>query len=233
MVDVKVPGAATAAELDGYLATPPAGSGPWPGVVVLHDAFGLTADTRRHVDRLAAAGYVALAPNLFSARGPRCVTATIRAAMSGRGPAYDDLEAVRRYLAGRDDCAGRVGVVGFCMGGGFALVAATRGFDAAAPNYGMMPKGDLAAVFAGACPIVASFGARDVSLRGAAARLDAALTEAGVPHDVKEYPKVGHSFMNKHPVYSAVGKVLGVGHDEAATNDAYARILDFFDRHLR
>src|SRR3954470_6061050 len=135
-----VPGAASAAELKACLAVPD-GEGPWPGVVVLHEAFGLTDDTRAHADRLARHGYLALAPDLFTAGGAlRCLRATVPAMTSGRGDAFGDIEASRALLADRHDCTGAVGVVGFCMGGGFALLAATRGFDASAPNYGQLPK---------------------------------------------------------------------------------------------
>ncbi|MBL7492486.1 dienelactone hydrolase family protein [Frankia sp. AgB1.9] len=234
MPAVTIPGGTTTPELGGYLATPSAGSGPWPGIVIAHDAFGLTDNARGHADRLAAAGYVTVVPNLYSAGGLRCVRATIRAAVAGTGAAHADLEAVRAYLAARDDCTGRIGVVGFCMGGGFALMAATRGFDASAPNYGMLPKGDLDELLAGACPVVASYGARDLGLRGAAAKIETALTTAGAPHDVKEYPKAGHSFMDRYPVLSGpVGKVIGMHHDGPAAEDAWRRILDFFGEHLR
>ena len=136
MPAVTLPGEVTA-----HLATPPVGAGPWPGVVVLHESFGLNDDIRQQADRLAAAGYLALAPDLFSDGGRlRCLRATFRAAMSGRGKAFDDIETARTWLAGHDDCTGRVGVIGFCLGGGFALLTAARGFDASAPNYAHLPK---------------------------------------------------------------------------------------------
>ena len=137
----QVPGTASASALDAYVATPPVGSGPWPGVVVLHEAFGLNDDTRQQADRLASAGYLAVAPDLFTDGGAlRCLKSTFAAMSSGQGKAVDDLTAVRTWLADRDDCTGKVGVIGFCMGGGFALLLATRGFDASAPNYGLIPK---------------------------------------------------------------------------------------------
>ncbi len=134
------------------------GPSPWPGVVVVHDALGLSDDIRAITDRFATAGYLALAPDLFSRGGMvRCVKSVFSQLYSGSGRAFDDLDAARTLLSDRDDSSGKVGVAGFCMGGGFALVAAARGFDASAPYYGDLPK-DTA--LAGACPVVASFGPR-------------------------------------------------------------------------
>ncbi|MGN6330246.1 MAG: dienelactone hydrolase family protein [Motilibacteraceae bacterium] len=219
-------------ELRGHLAVP-AGDGPWPGVVVVHEAFGLDDDIRAHADRLAAAGYLALAPDLFS-WGPtlRCLVAAFRALSAGQGRAVDDVEACRALLAARADCSGRVGILGFCMGGGFALLGATRGFDVAAPNYGQPPK-DAERVLAGACPVVGSYGGRDRFLKGAATTLSAALTKNGVPHDVKEYPDASHSFLNRHTgFFAALDRVTGTGYREAAATDAWDRILAFFGTHL-
>jgi len=229
-----IPGAASVPELRAHLAVPPVGEGPWPGVVVLHEAFGLTDDTRQQADRLAAAGYLAVAPNLFTAGGVRCLRATFAAMMSGEGAAFGDIEATRAWLAGRADCTGRVGVIGFCLGGGFALLAASRGFDAAAPNYGLMPR-NAAEVLAGACPVVASYGGRDRTLRGAAGKLETLLTDVGVEHDVKEYPDAGHSFLNRHnsgPL-AVLERVGGLGYHAPSAEDAWGRILRFFDAHLR
>jgi carboxymethylenebutenolidase len=219
--------------IDAHLAIPPIGDGPWPGVVVLHESFGLNDDIRQQADRLAAAGYVALAPDLIGSW--RCLLATFRALSVGRGKAFDDIDATRRALAAREDCTGRVGVIGFCMGGGFALASASRGFDAAAPTYAHLPK-DLDGVLRGACPVVASYGAKDRMMpRGTAAKLESALARAGVERDVREYPGAGHSFLNRHDLGpgGALLRVAGVGYDAAAAEDAWGRILRFFAAHLQ
>jgi len=201
---------------------------------VIHEAFGLTDDTRLQADRLAAAGYLAVAPDLFARGGAlRCVKATFSALMADEGQPFDDIEATRGWLGGRDDCRGRTGVIGFCMGGGFALMTAARGFDVSAPNYGVLPK-DLDAALRGACPMVASYGGRDRALKGAAAKLERALTSAGIDHDVKEYPHAGHSFMNRHNSgpFAVVERVAGLGYHQASAEDAWRRILAFFHARL-
>jgi carboxymethylenebutenolidase len=221
-------------DLGVYLARP-IGEGPWPGVVVIHDAVGLSDDIREQADRLAAAGYLAFAPDLYSRARLRCVLAMLSAYRTGDGEVYDNIEAARRWLAERDDCTGRIGVIGFCMGGGFALMAAVRSdFDAASVNYGEVPK-DAATRLVGACPIVASFGARDLTLPGRAARLERALDELGITHDVKEYPDAGHSFLNRPNAGPLLGTVLTVtrfNHHHPSAEDAWRRILSFFGQHL-
>jgi carboxymethylenebutenolidase len=222
-------------ELHAYLAAP-RGEGPWPGVVVVMDALGLSDDIRLAADRLATAGFLAFAPDLYSGRGIRCVLATLRASRSGRGEAYDDIEAARRWLGAREDCTGKIGIIGFCMGGGFALLSAPRdAFAAASVNYGEVPA-DAVRRLAGACPIVASYGARDRGLRGRAQRLEDALQGLGIEHDVKEYPDAGHSFMNRvnvGPGFGQLVKFIGLDYRHEPAEDSWRRILDFFDDHLR
>jgi carboxymethylenebutenolidase len=221
-------------ELGAYLATP-RGEGPWPGVVVVMDALGLSDDIRLQADRLAASGYLAFAPDLYSGRGIRCVVATLQASRSGSGEAYADLEAARHWLSAREDCTGQIGIIGFCMGGAFALLCAPRyDFAAASVNYGEVPA-DAVSRLEGCCPVVASYGRRDPAMRGRAERLERALTELGVNHDVKEYPDVGHSFMNRINFGPALGPVIrfvGLNYDHASAEDSWQRILAFFEAHL-
>src|SRR3954469_16463467 len=222
-------------DIPAFEAKPPASEAPWPGVVVIHEAFGLNDDIREHALRLAAAGYLAIAPDLFRGKGmARCLLGTFRALRARRGRQFDDIDAARRELAARPDCTGRVGVIGFCMGGGFALATAARGFDASAPHYGRLPK-DLDGALEGACPIVASYGGADRGLRGTAAKLEAALERKGIEHDVKEYPGAGHSFLsheNAGPVFTPIMRVAGIGYHEPSAQDAWRRILAFFRAHL-
>ncbi|MFY9929759.1 MAG: dienelactone hydrolase family protein [Streptosporangiaceae bacterium] len=229
MPDVIV-GSATA-----YLAVPPASDGPWPGVVVIHEAFGLNPDTRAHADRLAALGYLALAPDLTNGKfWLRCIRGLFRQLHAGAGPAFEVLDGCRGWLASRPDCTGRTGVIGFCLGGGFALMCAPRaGYSAAAVNYGEVPA-DAEVVLAGACPIVASYGARDFMGVEPPRRLETALTTLGVPHEVKVYPGAGHSFMSPKPAAVAPLAVLArTAYHKSAAEDAWQRIFAFFGRHLR
>jgi carboxymethylenebutenolidase len=223
------------AALTGYLARP-SGTGPWPGVIAIHEIFGVDEQFRRHCDRLADRGYLTLGLDLFSDGGPRrCIVTTMRALISGHGKPLADIEAGRRHLADSADSTGKVGIIGFCMGGGFALLTAPRGFDVSAPNYGQAPRKARTAL-EGACPIVASYGGRDPLMPGQAKKVEKALTANGVEHDVKSYPGVGHAFLNEqmtgpramHPIE----RVLNIGPRPDAAKDAWARIETYFAKHL-
>lgn len=214
----------------------PDGTGPWPGIVVLHEIFGIDDEMRKQVAHLAGMGYVALMPDLFSQGGMRrCISATMRALSSGEGRAYADIESARQTVLAHPACTGAVGVLGFCMGGGFALMTLDAGFDVAAVNYGILPK-DLDAAVENACPVITSYGGRDVTLKRATAKLDAALEAAGIIHDSKEYPQAGHVFMNEKlngpAIIRPLVRVLNFGPDPVAAADAWQRIDAFFGEHL-
>jgi carboxymethylenebutenolidase len=233
MPDVLIP--TPRGQMPAWLAVPP-GPVPSPSVVVLHDVFGMSRDHRNQANWLAEAGFTALSIDLYYKGGLLlCLRSVIRDLMARSGAAFDDVEAARNWLLAQPNSNGKVGVIGFCMGGGFALLLASgHGFSAASVNYGgKLPK-DVDDFLKTACPVVGSYGGQAKWEQGVADELQRALERALVPHDVKEYPDAGHSFMNKHRGYGFV-KVLrykAVGYDETATMDARRRIIAFFHTHL-
>lgn len=211
-------------ELTAHLALP-GGPGPNPGLVVIHEIYGLNADIRGVADRFAGAGYAALAVDLFANRAravcmARFLAGLLRGSTSSYGVA--DLRTALTYLQDRPEVdAARCGAVGFCLGGGLALFWAC-GDDrlrSIAPFYGLNPR-PLEAVRR-LCPVVGSYPEKDYTAP-AGRRLDAALDEYGVPHDIKVYPGARHSFFNRDSRF----------HDPAASADAWERMLTFFAGHL-
>ncbi|MFC3963989.1 dienelactone hydrolase family protein [Nocardia jiangsuensis] len=221
-------------DLDGgYLATP-TGTGPFPGVVVLHDAFGLTSELRRVTDHIAANGYLAIGPRLY--RRGLCVQQVFRGLLRDTGPVFDQIQRARDTLTARPDCTGRVGVIGFCMGGRFAIVTGGRGmFDAASVNYGMLfPGKPVDHLLTAPCPVVASYGDSDPYIATAdTERYRDALASADVPTDFKIYPGASHSFFQDYSgVPGLYMKVMGTTHDPDVSTDAWSRIFTFFSENL-
>lgn len=225
-------------EMPIHLATP-AGQGPWPGVVVISDALGMTSDLRYQADWLAQEGFLAAAPDLYYWGGRiRCMFSAIRQLSAGEGEVFEDFETTRRWLTERRDCNGRIGVIGFCLGGGFALLlAATSGYAVSSVNYGPVPD-DAMTQLADACPVVGSYGGKDRTMGKDPELLERVLAANDVPHDIKVYPDAGHSFLNDHPseempLWALVaGKFAASGYHEASALDAHHRIIAFFKTHL-
>lgn len=227
VIDIDTP----AGPIDALLSVPP-GAGPWPGVVVVHDAIGYGPDNALISARIAAAGYLALTPNMYARGGrARCITRVFRELLTKRGRALDDIVAARDHLLAMSECSGKIGIVGFCMGGQFALTMSPKGFGASAPFYGTPLPQQLSATLDGACPIVASFGKRDPLGIGAPNRLRRVTTAQNIISDIKVYPGAGHSFANKLPGQPLL-RIAGFGYHAAATEDAWNRIFAFFGEHL-
>ena len=224
-------------EIPASLALPDSGVAQRPGVVVIHEALGLNDDIRRITRRFADSGYAAVAPDLFAGLGPMpiCMVRTFVALRQGGGRALEAIDASRAWLAERPEVdASRIGVAGFCMGGGFALLmgAASR-VGVAATFYGDVP--DHADDLQDACPVIAGYGGRDRLFAKRGRRLKRLLDEVGVSNDVKVYEGAGHSFMSQHSgLIARIGALspLHTGYNEPAAEDSWSRMLSFFTEHL-
>jgi carboxymethylenebutenolidase len=208
----------------GYLAAPD-GSGPHPAVVVIHEAYGLNANMKDITDRLAEAGYVALAVDLFSDRNRAVCMARYMGGMllgSVNRFGIDDLKAALTYLAmDRTVDAKRMGAIGFCMGGGFAIAWACTDsrLKAIAPFYGANPR--PLEVVSRLCPVVGSYPEKDFTANAGRA-LDSALDQRDIAHDIKIYPGAHHSFFNS----------TAKSYNKAAAEDSWTRVLKFFGERL-
>jgi carboxymethylenebutenolidase len=208
----------------GYMATPD-GAGPHPGVVVIHEAYGLNDHIKDVTRRFAEQGYVALAVDLFTDRNRAvCMARYMGGMLLGSVNRYgiDDLKAGLTYLAkDRTVDAQRLGAIGFCMGGGFAIAWACTDsrLKAIAPFYGANPR-PLDAVNR-ICPVVGSYPERDFTASAGRA-LDAALDTYDIAHDIKIYPGAKHSFFND----------TGSAFDKAAAEDSWTRVMKFFSERI-
>jgi carboxymethylenebutenolidase len=218
-------------KMNAYLSRP-AASGKVPGLLFIYEIFGMNEEMKRLADELALEGYAVMLPDLFN-RGSwfSCVKKLMAELKTGTGQGIQDLIRAREWLAERPYVdSERMGVMGLCMGGGFALLLAKTGlFRVSAPFYGQVPD-----KLDGVCPIVASYGAKDSHLMKDAERLEKELPKLGVPYDMKIYPQAGHGFMNRrtNPLINLLARAGNVFYEPAAAADAKQRLIGFLGRHL-
>ena len=212
--------------LDGAYLAVPEGSGPFPGVVVIHEASGLNENIRDICRRFAAEGYVAAGVDLFGGRSRAvCMARMLVGGMRGNLDHYGvpALKAALGRLANHPDVdSGRVGAVGFCLGGSIVLTWACTDdrLTAIAPFYGAAPRPREA--IRRLCPVVGSWPGKDFTTK-AAGILESELSAAGVPHDLKVYEGAKHSFFNDQ----------WRNFQPEAAADSWQRVLAFFEQHVR
>jgi carboxymethylenebutenolidase len=219
---------------DAFCAVPESGQGP--GILLFQEIFGINDNIREIAQRFAAAGYTVLAPDMFW----RIERRFERKDESGMADAFAmvqqfdlttaplDITACHAHLLGMAECTGKVGAVGFCLGGALAFAAATssrvdgHGIDGAVCYYGSAINGMIDQASSLDCPSVFHYGANDpfISTEDIAAVEDAV---SGRP-DIEFYRyDAGHAFSN----WDAPSM-----YNKAAADEAWTRTLDFFARHL-
>jgi carboxymethylenebutenolidase len=249
---------------DGYLAQPKA-PGPHPGLVVIHEIFGLTPWLRSVADRLAAQGFFALAPDLFTGRlhpkfthetaermmplvwqmpvDQRIDESAFRTALKGHRaedidiawrlsrltptidwlpPVLNDLKACVASLRGRRECSGKVGAIGFCLGGrlSFHLATVDRSLNAAVVFYGAGPREEEVERIG--CPVLGLYGEDDEMITKDVPRVAAAMERFGKSFEHEIYNRTGHAF----------ARPGSKGYREDRATDAWARTDDFLRRFL-
>jgi carboxymethylenebutenolidase len=227
-INLPATGAAPASEA--YAAVPERAA---RGMVVIHESLGPQPEIDRVVERFAGRGYAAIAPTLFhTPLNPVCVRRAMQTVSTGKGPYVDQLRGARAWLC---EQAGipekRVGLLGLCMGGGFAL-AAGSGWAAVSTNYGDIPKPEL---MKGIGPVIGCYGGRDRIYGGSARKLEQTLRPLGVEVETHTYPDVGHSFLTDghHPIAFALSAPLfHITWNASVAEEAWTRIFAFMDRHL-
>ncbi len=213
----------------------PQGEGPWPAVVVVHDLPGFGADARRHCDRFADAGYVAVAPDLYRGGNAACVVQTLKSMATHKGHAYKVIAGARKAVMALERVdSERVAICGFCMGGGFALIAAAdEAYAVAAPFYGAVPR--AASRLRGICPTLAQYGTEDIPFVPHGQRLSEHLQELGIPHEVLFHEGAGHAFMNQLEGLAAKGgpfTPLRAAYNPEVEAVAWQKLLAFFATHM-
>jgi carboxymethylenebutenolidase len=223
---VDVPSPQGNGSIRGYLVRP-ATADKLPAVLVVHENRGLNPYIEDVARRLAVANFIAFAPDGLTAVGGYPGDDEKGAALFRQVDPVkmrEDFAAAARWLKSLPDSTGKLGAIGFCFGGGVVNQLAVRmgsDLDAAVPFYGMQPDpADAAKIKA---PLNAQYGELDTRITGGWPAFDAALSQAGVPHEGHIYKGANHGFHNDTtPRY-----------DEAAAKEAWQRTLDWLDKYLR
>ncbi len=215
------------AKISGYLARPAHGNGKWPGVLVVHENRGLNPYIQDVARRLAVDNFIAFAPDGLTSvggypgddeKGGELFRKVDREKMT------QDFMAAALWLKKRPDCTGKIGVVGFCFGGGIANTLAVRlggDLSAAAPFYGGQPTADDVAKIK--APLLIHYAGLDKRVNDGWPAYEAALKANHVSYEEYVYENVNHGFHNDTtPRY-----------DEAAAKLAWKRTVDFFNKNLR
>ena len=210
----------------GYFARPAGASGKFPGVVVIHENRGLNPYAEDVARRLAAANFAAFAPDALAPVGGYPGTEEKAAALFAKldaGKRTEDMLAAAGYLKARPECTGRIGTMGFCIGGTIANTMAVRIADlaAAVPFYGTQPSAaDTARIKA---PLLIHYAGNDDRVNSGWPAWEAALKANGVKYRMHMYPGTHHGFHNDTtPRYN-----------EAAAKLAWSRTIAFLNENLR
>ncbi|MDY0270921.1 MAG: dienelactone hydrolase family protein [Advenella sp.] len=212
--------------MKGYLARPANASGPLPAVVVIHENRGLNPYIEDVVRRLALEGYLAFAPDALAVAGGYPGDEDKAREMFAKldpGKRTEDMVAAAEFLKTHPESSGKLGVIGFCYGGGVAGIMAVRMPDlaAAVPFYGAQPPAsEVAAIKA---PLQIHYAGNDDRINAGWPDFEKALKEHGKDYEMHSYANAHHGFHNDTtPRY-----------DEEAAKLAWQRSLAFFDRHLK
>ncbi len=222
---IKIPRGGSKTPMDAYLVYPE-GDGPFPGVVVIHEIFGMNDNIRDIAKRFTDEGYAAIVADLFSTGSNALCMMRLMYGMLVRplknGVMNDLGLAIDHFKQLPQVDAGRIGVVGFCMGGSYALQLACtdEGMKAASVFYGPNPR-PLSAI-ADACPIMGSYPREDMTYNSGK-RLLKAMEKYGIEHDMKSYENTEHSFCNDELE----------AFDPDACKDAWNRMVAFFGQHVK
>src|ERR1700730_17604896 len=208
---ISFPAGSNTAQREGYLVRPD-GDGPFPGVVIIHEIYGLNENIKDIARRFADVGYVALAVDLFTGRNRTVCMFRFMGQMLFTPLNNTSVHALKEaltFLAQQPAVdAEKLGAIGFCMGGGFAIAWASTDnrLKAIAPYYGSNPR-PLEAV-SRLFPVVGSYPHKDFTTTQGQ-KLDVELDRYNIAHDIKIYPGAKHSFFND----------AGRNYNEAAAQD--------------